>query len=59
MDLDFIFFPAPKESVDISYGEEGKVIWIPKLSQLYPSFKGYIRRKTKKNVAVFLKFTTL
>lgn len=30
MDLDFIFFPAPKETKDISYTSEGRILWIPK-----------------------------
>lgn len=58
MDLDFIFFPAPKETLDIVYVDEGRILWIPKHSALYPNFQNYVKRKTKKNMVVFVKQTT-
>ncbi|CAD8141837.1 unnamed protein product [Paramecium octaurelia] len=58
MDLDFIFFPAPKETLDTGYFDEGRILWIPKHSALYPNFQNYVKRKTKKNMVVFVKQST-
>jgi hypothetical protein len=38
MDLDFIFFPAPKESVEITFAEDTRILWIPKQAAFYPNF---------------------
>ncbi|CAD8136558.1 unnamed protein product [Paramecium pentaurelia] len=58
MDLDFIFFPAPKETLDNGYFDEGRILWIPKHSALYPNFQNYVKRKTKKNMVIFLRQST-
>ncbi|CAD8043563.1 unnamed protein product [Paramecium primaurelia] len=58
MDLDFIFFPAPKETLDNVYFDEGRILWIPKHSALYPNFQNYVKRKTNKNMVIFLRQST-
>ncbi|CAD8087525.1 unnamed protein product [Paramecium sonneborni] len=51
MDLDFIFFPAPKEVSNDH--DQGQILWIPKYQKLYPAFQNYVPRTTKKRVMYF------
>ncbi|CAD8067069.1 unnamed protein product [Paramecium primaurelia] len=51
MDLDFIFFPAPKEISNDH--EQGQILWIPKYKKLYPNFLNYVPRTTKKRGMYF------
>ncbi|CAK86132.1 unnamed protein product (macronuclear) [Paramecium tetraurelia] len=51
MDLDFIFFPAPKE-ISTEH-EQGQILWIPKYKKLYPIFKNYVPRTNKKRGVYF------
>ncbi|CAD8151491.1 unnamed protein product [Paramecium octaurelia] len=51
MDLDFIFFPAPKQISNEH--EQGQILWIPKYKKLYPTFQNYVPRTTKKRGMYF------
>ncbi|CAD8139585.1 unnamed protein product [Paramecium pentaurelia] len=56
MDLDFIFFPAPKDIQNDH--EHGQILWIPKYPKLYPTFQNYVPRTNKKR-GVFFKQSEL